>query len=470
MDNDSTICAIATPPGSGPISVIRVSGKEAFDICSRIIRFHDTKKKIKELPANTIHYASVIDDDELVDEVLVSLFRKPRSYTGEDVIEISCHGAYYIQQQILQLLINQGARLARPGEFTLRAYLNGKMDLSQAEAVADLIASTTAASHRVALNQMKGGFSNEISKLREQLLNFISLIELELDFSEEDVEFADRKELMELVKKIIKLINSLIESFKLGNVIKHGVPVAITGKPNVGKSTLLNALLHEERAIVSEIAGTTRDVIEDVITIEGFSFRFIDTAGLRKVTDTIETIGIEKTFQKIDQAYIVLYVIDATENTQEIDRLAGKIKKRLEGKDKKLIIILNKVDMLNERKLSELKDLRNFSNFDSDDRILYISAFYNENIDQLASLLLSIVKQRDTGEHDVIVTNTRHFEALTKAREALDRVAEGLKTGITGDFLAMDIREALHYLGEITGEVTTDEILGNIFSKFCIGK
>ena len=302
------------------------------------------------------------------------------------------------------------------------------------------------------------------------MLNFISLIELELDFSEEDLEFADRKELMELVEKISRLISSLIESFRLGNVIKHGVPVAITGKPNVGKSTLLNALLHEERAIVSEIAGTTRDVIEDVITIEGFSFRFIDTAGLRKVTDAIETIGIEKTIQKIDQAYIVLYMMDATENTNEINRLAGKIKKRLEGKDKRLIMILNKIDLLNEEQLSEMKDLRNFSNFDSYDKILYISAFYNENIDQLASLLLSIVKQRDTGEHDVIVTSTRHYEALVKARDSLERVSEGLKTSITGDFLAMDIREALHYLGEITGEVTTNEILGNIFSKFCIGK
>jgi len=470
MQNDSTICAIATPPGSGAIAIIRVSGKDAFDICSRIIRFHDTKKNIKDLSANTIHYASITDHDKLIDEVLVSLFHAPRSYTGEDVIEISCHGAYYIQQQILQLLVKHGARLAQPGEFTLRAYLNNKMDLSQAEAVADLIASNSAASHRVALNQMKGGFSNEITKLREQLLNFISLIELELDFSEEDVEFADRKELMELVEKINRLIGSLIDSFKLGNVIKHGVPVAITGKPNVGKSTLLNALLHEERAIVSEIAGTTRDVIEDVITIEGFSFRFIDTAGLRKVTDTIETLGIEKTFEKIDQAYIVLYVIDATENNKEIDRLAGKIKKRLEGKDKKLIILLNKVDILNEKQLSLLKDLRNFKNLDSYDKILYISAFYNENIDQLASLLLSIIKQRDTGEHDVIVTNIRHYEALTKAGEALQRVMEGMKTGLTSDFLAMDIREALHYLGEITGEVTTDEILGNIFSKFCIGK
>ena len=470
MLNEDTICAISTPPGNGAIAVIRLSGSNALTIAEKVFQPSKKGKILSNQKANTIHHGLIKEDDTIIDDVMVNIFRSPNSYTGEDVVEISCHGSLYIQKKTLEILTNSGARLAKPGEFTMRAFLNGKMDLSQAEAVADLIAGSSRAAHDVAINHMRGGFKDLIKSLRDQLLSFTSLIELELDFSEEDVEFADRKELMELVKKIIKLINSLIESFKLGNVIKHGVPVAITGKPNVGKSTLLNALLHEERAIVSEIAGTTRDVIEDVITIEGFSFRFIDTAGLRKVTDTIETIGIEKTFQKIDQAYIVLYVIDATENTQEIDRLAGKIKKRLEGKDKKLIIILNKVDMLNERKLSELKDLRNFSNFDSDDRILYISAFYNENIDQLASLLLSIVKQRDTGEHDVIVSNTRHYEALTKAREALERVSEGMKTGITGDFLAMDIREALHYLGEITGEVTTDEILGNIFSKFCIGK
>lgn len=470
MQKDSTICAIATPPGSGAISIIRVSGKDAYAICDKIVKFQDKKKKIRGLKPYTIHFASIIHNKKLIDEVLVSLFRAPHSYTGEDLIEISCHGAHYIQQQILQILIELGARQAQPGEFTLRAYLNGKLDLSQAEAVADLIASTTASAHRVALNQMKGGFSSEIAKLRAQLLNFISLIELELDFSEEDVEFADRKQLVQLVKRIRNLITDLLQSFKLGNVLKYGVPVAITGKTNVGKSTLLNALLREDKAIVSEIPGTTRDVIEDVINIEGFSFRFIDTAGLRKSSDKIESLGIEKTFQKIDQAYIVLYMIDATVSMTEIDRLAGKIKKRLDGKDKKLIIILNKIDLLPKKQIFNLKDLSQFRNLNSSDKIIYLSAFNHKNIDLLISTLLDIVKQRVTGEHDVIVTNIRHYEALTHADDAIDRVAKGLTSNVSSDLLAQDIREVLHYLGEITGEVTTDEILGNIFSKFCIGK
>jgi tRNA modification GTPase len=470
MQNDSTICAIATPPGTGAISVIRISGKDTYNICSRIIKFRDKQKKITRLKPYTFHFASIIHEGRLIDEVLINLFRAPHSYTGEDVIEISCHGAQYIQQEILQILTDLGARLAKPGEFTLRAYLNGKLDLSQAEAVADLIASTSEAAHRVALNQMRGGFSGEIAKLRARLLEFISLVELELDFSEEDVEFADRKQLTLLIKRIHNLINSLIESFKLGNVLKNGVPVAITGKTNVGKSTLLNTLLHEERAIVSEIAGTTRDVIEDVINIEGFSFRFIDTAGLRKSSDKIESLGIEKTFQKIDQAYIILYMVDATSVAAEIDRLAGKIKNRLEGKDKKLIILLNKIDLLSKKQLSSLKDLSQFKNLDSTDKILYLSAINHKNIDLLISKLLEIVKLRVSGEHDVIVTNTRHYEALKNADNALDRVVKGLKSNMSSDLLAQDIRDVLHYLGEITGEVTTDEILGNIFSKFCIGK
>ena len=471
MVDDATICAIDTPPGSGSISVIRVSGKDARKICQRIIRFNDkSKKKIQDLPANTIHYASVENDGELIDEVLVSIFISPRSYTGEDVIEISCHGAHYIQQQILELLVKSGARLARPGEFTQRAFLNGKMDLSQAEAVADLIAAESAATHKVAINQIRGGFSSEIAGLREKLLQFTSLIELELDFSEEDVEFADRKKLQDLVDEIHKNITELVNSFQLGNVIKQGIPVAITGKTNVGKSTLLNALLHEERAIVSEIAGTTRDVIEDVINIEGFSFRFIDTAGLRLSSDTIESIGIQKALQTIEQAYIVLYVIDATQKIGEIDRLAAKIKKRLEDLDKKLIFVLNKIDGLSDDELSNVKNLKNFKNLTSNDKILYISAYYHQNIDQLALLLVAQVRQKESADQQVIVTNTRHYEALSKALEAIERVQDGLKTKITGDFLAMDIREVLHFLGEITGEVTTDEILGNIFSKFCIGK
>ncbi len=470
MIDDATICAIATPHGNGAISILRISGRDAYEIASRLIRFPSGSKKLKELPPNTIHYATVCSGKEVVDEVLVSLFRAPHSYTGEDLVEISCHGATYIQQKILELLVNAGARLAEPGEFTLRAFLNGKMDLSQAEAVADLIASSSAASHRIAMNQMRGGFSSEIAGLREQLLNFISLIELELDFSEEDVTFADRSELQKLVSRISGLIRKLSDSFRLGNVIKNGVPVAIAGKTNVGKSTLLNALLHEDRAIVSEIAGTTRDVIEDVIIMDGLAFRFIDTAGLRKATDTIESIGIERAFEKIGKAYIVLYVIDATEKISEIDRLIGKIKKRLDGGDRKLVILLNKIDFLNQKQLEALANRKKFRNLSEEDHVLLISASYGDNIDALASLLIELVRGKEKDQEDVIVTNARHFEALSRAGEAIDRVAEGLQTGLHSDLLAQDIREVLHYLGEITGEVTTDEILGNIFSKFCIGK
>lgn len=470
MIDDATICAIATPPGNGAISILRLSGRDSYEIAAKLVRFPSGKKKVNKLPANSIHYASIVSGEEIIDEVLVSLFRAPHSYTGEDLIEISCHGALYIQQKILELLVNAGARLAEPGEFTMRAFLNAKLDLSQAEAVADLIASSSAASHRVAMQQMRGGFSGELASLREKLLNFISLIELELDFSEEDVEFADRKDLQELVIKISTLIQKLVKSFQLGNVIKNGVPVAITGKTNVGKSTLLNALLHEERAIVSEIAGTTRDIIEDVFTMDGLTFRFIDTAGLRKTSDTIESIGIEKTFEKIEQAYIVLYLIDATQKIPEINRLIGKIKKRLEGSERKLVILMNKMDFLSESQLANLSDHRKFKNLDKNDHVLNISASYGDNIDTLATLLLELVREEQSGEDDVIVTNARHYEALSLAGEAITRVDEGLQTGLSSDLVAQDIRQVLHYIGEITGEVTTDEILGNIFSKFCIGK
>lgn len=470
MKDDATICAIATPPGYGAISILRLSGRQAYDIAASLVRFPSGKKKLQELPASSIHLVNIVSGEELIDEVLISLFRAPHSYTGEDLIEISCHGALYIQQKILELLVSAGARLAEPGEFTLRAFLNGKMDLSQAEAVADLVASSSAASHRVAMQQMRGGFSSELAKLREQLLNFISLIELELDFSEEDVEFADRSQLEELVARIGSLIHALVRSFQLGNVIKNGVPVAIAGKTNVGKSTLLNALLHEDRAIVSEIAGTTRDVIEDVMTMEGLAFRFIDTAGLRKTSDTIENIGIERAFEKIRQAYIVLYVIDATQKISEIDRLIGKIKARLDDPERHLVILLNKIDFLGERQLAALSDRKKFKNLDKGDHVLNISASYGDNIDTLASLLLELVRGGQKEEDNIVVTNIRHYEALSRAGEAIDRVAEGLKTGLSSDLIAQDIRQVLHYLGEITGEVTTDEILGNIFSKFCIGK
>ncbi len=470
MPDDSTICAIATPAGNGAISVIRLSGTKACEIASGIVRFKSAEKSMGQLPAHTLHHAYIMDGNDVIDEVIISLFKAPRSYTGEDLIEISCHGAVYIQQKILELLVGAGARPAGPGEFTLRAFLNGKMDLSQAEAVADLIASSSAASHRVAMNQMKGGFSAELAGLREELLNFVSLIELELDFSEEDVEFADRKDLTELVDRIGGLIGRLADSFRIGNVIRNGVPVAITGKTNAGKSTLLNALLHDDRAIVSEIAGTTRDVIEDVMTMEGFTFRFIDTAGLRKATDAIENVGIEKAFEKISQAYIVLYVIDADQDIGEIDRLAGKIKKRLDGSQGELIILMNKTDLLSAGQVEALKAPDNFKNLDSGDRVLCISASNGDNIDKLTALLVELVRKDGSPESDVVITNARHYEALSLAGQAIARIRQGMESGLPSDLLAQDIRQVLHYLGEITGEVTTDEILGNIFSRFCIGK
>ena len=470
MNDESTICAISTPTGNGAIAIIRLSGREAFTIVDKLFVFKGKQKKLQDQQANTIHFGSLKNEDELIDEVLVSLFRAPHSYTGEDLIEVACHGSEYIQERVLQLFTNNGALLAGPGEFTMRAFLNGKMDLSQAEAVADLIASDSKASHRIAIDQMRGGFSREIAGLREKLLNFISLIELELDFSEEDIEFADRTELAILIQEIQKLIQSLVGSFSTGKVIKNGVPVAIAGKTNVGKSTLLNVLLNEDRAIVSDIAGTTRDAIEDVITIDGIRFRFIDTAGLRKTEDTIETIGIKKTFEKIDQAFIVLYMIDATEKIEEINRLIGKIKKRFKKEDKKLLVLLNKIDFLSKSELNDRQSVENYSNLEADDKLICISAKNKIHTGQLPSILASIIRDNSPDEHNVIITNVRHYEALTKAGKAIDRAAMGIETAISSDLLAMDIREVLHYLGEITGQVSTDEVLGNIFKNFCIGK
>lgn len=470
MLDDSTIVAISTPPGNGAIAIVRLSGSDAVSIVDRVFSISGKKDKLINQKPNTIHFGTINDGSEIIDEVLVSLFRAPASYTGEDLVEVSCHGSTYIQSKILQLFIKRGSRIAGPGEFTMRAFLNGKMDLSQAEAVADLIASDSAASHRIAMDHMKGGFSREIAGLREKLLNFISLIELELDFSEEDIEFADRMELTVLIDEIDKLVQSLVNSFQVGNVLKNGVPVAITGKTNVGKSTLLNVLLQEDRAIVSELAGTTRDIIEDEISIKGYRFRFIDTAGLRKATDSIETIGIEKTFEKINQAYIVLYIVDVNEDINEINRLIGKIKKRLKNKDKKLIILMNKTDEISKVKLADRQNVDNFSNLAHHDIVLYISAKKKKNINRLTDMLAGIVNESSPAEHDVIISNSRHYEALFKAGEAIKRAGKGLDSGISSDFLAQDIREVLHYLGEITGQVTTDEVLGNIFKNFCVGK
>ena len=468
--HEDTICAISTAPGMGAIAVVRLSGPDSIEIADKIFRSAGKNKRLTDQKANTLHYGTLHEDDKDLDEVIVSIMRAPHSYTGEDTIEISCHGAPYIQQQILQLLIKNGCRLAKAGEFTQRAFLNGKMDLSQAEAVADLIASGSEAARRVALNQMRGGFSNELSKLRERLLWFTSLIELELDFSEEDIEFADRKELFQLVEELMSHINRLINSFSLGNAIKNGIPVAIVGHTNAGKSTLLNALLNEEKAIVSDIHGTTRDVIEDVINIEGVSFRFIDTAGIRKTSDEIETIGINRTFSKISQAEIVMLLIDANDDDDKIHEAVSAVKSRMENEHQKLILVINKIDLIDKTELQNRFQSKIFSELTVTDAIVPISAKQQSNITQLTDELVKTVNLSAIDQDEVIVTNVRHYEALQQSHTALKRVEQGLHDHISGDFLAQDIREVLQYLGEITGTINTDEILGTIFKNFCIGK
>jgi tRNA modification GTPase len=464
MVDQNTICAIATAPGMGAIATIRLSGKEALSIADSIFQSVIMGKKIADQAANTLHFGQIVDHSEIIDDVVLALFRAPRSFTGEDVVEISCHGSVFIQQRILQLLLANGARMAKAGEFTQRAFLNGKMDLSQAEAVADLIASETSAAHKIALKQMKGGISQEIKNLRSKLLSFITLIELELDFSEEDVEFANRDSLLQLTTDISLLISNLLKSFQYGNAIKNGIPVAIIGQANVGKSTLLNLLLNEERAIVSDIAGTTRDSIEDVVVIDGIQFRFIDTAGIRSTNDTVESLGIERTFSKIDQAEIVLVLVDATNLSSEEFFEDEKVKSKISSKDS--VMIINKIDVSPEENIEKLKQIACGLGMDA----IAISAKKHTNIPQLVDFLIKSVHKTGISENDVIITNIRHFEALTNANEAINRVVIGLKEHISGDFLSQDIRECLHYMGEITGEITTDEVLSNIFKNFCIGK
>ncbi|WP_110310282.1 tRNA uridine-5-carboxymethylaminomethyl(34) synthesis GTPase MnmE [Dysgonomonas alginatilytica] len=463
MQQSDIIVAISTPAGVGGIAVIRLSGKGCIGLVDTVYRSPSGKKLI-DRKANTIHFGTIVKDDAALDEVLVSVFHNPSSFTGEDSVEISCHGSIYIQQGILQLLLEKGARLATAGEFTQRAFLNGKMDLSQAESVADLIASTSAATHRLALNQMRGGFSNKLVELRTDLLNFASLIELELDFSEEDVEFANRDNLKNLANHIHEVIEKLADSFSLGNVVKTGIPVAIIGETNAGKSTLLNLLLREEKAIVSDIHGTTRDVIEDTINIDGLIFRLIDTAGIRDTDDVVESLGIERTFKKLEQANIVLWVIDAETEDERTIALSQKILPLTEGK--KLILVFNKVDIIpaarKEHKEQLLSDL-------IPDRI-FISAKYHQGTENLQDILVEAANIPEFGEQDVVVTNMRHYEALKNALAAITRVSDGMESGLSSDFLAQDIRECMHYLGEITGQISTDDILGNIFSKFCIGK
>lgn len=457
-----TICAIATAQG-GAIGCIRVSGPEAIEITSRIFIPATSGKRLEDSKPYTLTFGRICEGAEVVDEVLVSLFRAPHSYTGENSTEITCHGSGYILQKVLQLLIKNGGRMAQPGEYTQRAFLNGKMDLSQAEAVADLIASSSAATHRLAMSQMRGGFSKELAELRNQLLHFTSLIELELDFSDhEELEFADRSELCSLADNIEKVITRLVNSFSVGNAIKNGVPVAIIGETNAGKSTLLNVLLNEEKAIVSDIHGTTRDVIEDTVNIGGITFRFIDTAGIRETSDTIESLGIERTFQKLDQAEIVLWMIDATDAASQLSQLSEQILPRCEGKQ--LILVYNKADLV--------EDTSNITpvGFPDNVKSIAISAKRRENIEELQQILISAANLPTVTQNDVIVTNIRHYEALTHALEAIQRVQQGLTNNISGDFVSQDIRECIFHLNDIAGEVTTDMVLQNIFEHFCVGK
>jgi tRNA modification GTPase len=468
MIPQETIVALATPSGAGAIAIIRLSGKDAITIAAEVFD-SVSGKDITKQKTHTIHLGHIIDHTKVYDQVLLSLFKGPNSYTGENVVEISCHGSVFIQQQIIQLLLRKGAKMAQAGEFTLRAFLNGKLDLSQAEAVADLIASDNEASHQIAMQQMRGGFSNEIAKLREELLNFASLIELELDFAEEDVAFADRTAFNELLARIEFVLKRLIDSFAVGNVIKNGIPVAIVGEPNVGKSTLLNALLNEERAIVSDIAGTTRDTIEDELVIDGIGFRFIDTAGIRETKDVVESIGIQKTFEKIEQAQVVLFLIDSLqliiENENKFKIEIEKIKNKFPQKP--LVMIINKIDFLNEEQRALLLEKLSIINYPLS---ITISAKQKTGIEELKNTLLSFVNTGALRNNETIVTNSRHYDSLLKALEEIQKVKWGLDAGISSDLMAIDIRSALYFFGEITGEVTNDELLGNIFANFCIGK
>jgi tRNA modification GTPase len=454
MHKEETIVALATPNGIGAIGVIRLSGPDAIGIANKVFKGKDLTKQT----SHTLHFGKIMDGDLILDQVLVSLFIAPQSYTRENVVEISCHGSNYIIESIIKLLIKSGARSAKPGEFTLRAFLNGQLDLSQAEAVADLIAANSKASQQVAMQQLRGGFSTQLHSLREQLVTFASLVELELDFSEEDVEFANRDQLKQLVHDITKVVGQLIQSFEMGNVIKNGVNTVIAGRPNAGKSTLLNALLNEERAIVSHIPGTTRDTIEEVLNINGINFRLIDTAGIREATDAIEQIGVQRTMEKISQSALLIYVFDAAEMTNE------ELNYDLESLQKpgiSMLVVANKTDLLSAGQIQSLPGLQN---------AIPVSAKQKEHIDELRQNIYSAaIKHQLTGD-ETLVTNVRHLEALQKTESALMRVLEGIDVPVTSDFLAMDIKQALHYLGEITGTVTTDDLLDNIFSKFCIGK
>lgn len=459
MLSEGTIIALSTPSGTGALAILRLSGPQAITQCAKLFRAA-SGASLDTVASHTIHLGHLYAKDQMIDEVLVSVFRNPRSYTGEDVVEISCHGSQYIQQAILNAFIANGIRPAQAGEFTLRAFINGKMDLTQAEAVADVIAAENEASHKIALQQMRGGISKEIRQLRKELLDFASLIELELDFAEEDVDFADRKAFELLLQKIQRLLKGLIDSFALGNVIKKGVPVAIIGAPNAGKSTLLNTLLKEDKAIISAIAGTTRDSIEDEINVQGIGFRFIDTAGIRETTDEIEQIGIQKAYEKISLATIILYMIDSTCYRSEIALHQEKIEElKRANPNKKIIIVFNKADLLSPNSNNKLYDCE----------VLEMSAKNNVGVTLLKDILVKTIKAADRRDEGII-TNSRHYAALIAAQDALAKVQNGLEENLSGDLLAIDLREALYQLGAVTGEVTNDELLGNIFANFCIGK
>ena len=462
IETNDIIVALATAHGSSAIAIIRLSGPEVLNIVEPFIYTKNLKKiSLKNKPSHSVNFALIVFQDNIIDEVLITLFKNPNSYTGQDSIEISCHGSPFIQQKLLQLFLSQGARMANAGEFTLRAFLNGKLDLSQAEAVSDLIASNSALSHQFAMQQMRGGFSTKINQLRQNLINFASLIELELDFSEEDVEFANRDDLKKLISTIYSVIEALIQSFELGNVIKNGIPVTIIGKPNAGKSTLLNVLLEEDKAIVSEIAGTTRDIIEDEMIVDGVMFRFIDTAGLRVTSDAVEQIGLNKAFEAIKKSAIVIYLFDADELTAgDLVLELQKIEEHLVSTQ--VILVANKID------IETLNDLKNeFIDFPE---MIFISAKKQLNINELKNKLLSLFDARTVSATDTIVTNARHASSLTNANLALKKVLEGLHNNIVPDLLALDIRYALNEIGLITGEVSNEDLLNNIFSKFCIGK
>lgn len=456
VQNSDTICALSTANGVGAIAVIRVSGKNALPIVSSIF-----SKNLEEVATHTAHFGRIRNGEEIIDEVLLTVLHGGKSFTGEPTVEIACHGSTYIQQQVLQLLIAKGCRTAQPGEFTMRAFMNGKMDLSQAEAVADLISSQSRRAHQVAMNQLRGSFSNELRDLREKLIHFASLVELELDFAEEDVEFADRTALKALVKEVLVYIQKLIRSFDLGNALKNGVPVAIVGAPNTGKSTLLNQLLGEDRAIVSDIAGTTRDVIEETLNIDGILFRLIDTAGIREGlsdsdSDKIEAIGIERSKQKIQQAQIVLVIADATQSdVNKVALWANEI--QVTNPDKNVLFIINKSDVLQQNREFTVP-------------YLYLSALTGEGISELSTWMVNQITKGVDIQQEIIVTNARHVEELQKTAVALQAASDGLDNGTTGDFIAMDIRQGMYHLGNITGDISTDDLLGNIFSKFCIGK